>query len=99
MGTKVEGTENGSCHGWREKKKKWSKGKSRDKVDNKVLFGKDQYDRFLNEVPKMKLITVSTVVEKLKVNGGLARRALRDLEADGAIKPVLISRSQRIYTR
>ena len=47
----------------------------------------------------MKLITVSAVVEKLKINGGLARRALRDLEADGAIKPVLISRSQRIYTR
>ena len=47
----------------------------------------------------MKLITVSAVVEKLKINGGLARRALRDLEKDGKIKPVLISRAQRIYTR
>merc|ERR1712134_132266 len=81
------------------KKKKWSKGKSRDQVDNKVLFSKEQFDRFHDEVPKMKLITVSSVVEKLKINGGLARRALRDLEAEGKIRPVLISRSQRIYTR
>jgi small subunit ribosomal protein S25e len=85
--------------GGKGKKKKWSKGKSRDQVDNKVLFSKEQFDRFHAEVPKMKLITVSSVVEKLKINGGLARRALRDLEADGKIRPVLISRAQRIYTR
>jgi small subunit ribosomal protein S25e len=85
--------------GGKGKKKKWSKGKSRDKVDNKVLFSKEQFDRFHAEVPKMKLITVSTVVEKLKINAGLARRALRDLQADGKIRPVMISRAQRIYTR
>lgn len=85
--------------GGKGKKKKWSKGKSRDQVDNKVLFSKEQFDRFHAEVPKMKLITVSAVVEKLKINGGLARKALRDLEADGKIRAVLISRSQRIYTR
>ena len=62
--------------GGKGKKKKWSKGKNRDKVDNKVLFTKEQYDRLNSEVPKMKLITVSTVVEKLKISGGLARRAL-----------------------
>lgn len=85
--------------GGKGKKKKWSKGKSRDQVDNKVLFSKEQYDRFHAEVPKMKLITVSAVVEKLKINGGLARKALRDLEQEGKIRKVLISRSQRIYTR
>jgi small subunit ribosomal protein S25e len=85
--------------GGKGKKKKWSKGKSRDQVDNKVLFSKEQFERFHDEVPKMKLITVSSVVEKLKINAGLCRRALRDLEADGKIRPVLISRSQRIYTR
>mmetsp|Transcript_3486 Transcript_3486/g.9258 ORF Transcript_3486/g.9258 Transcript_3486/m.9258 type:complete len:113 (-) Transcript_3486:69-407(-) len=85
--------------GGKGKKKKWSKGKSRDQVDNKVLFSKEQHDRFHAEVPKMKLITVSSVVEKLKINAGLARRALRDLAEDGKIRPVLISRAQRIYTR
>lgn len=85
--------------GGKGKKKKWSKGKSRDKVDNKVLFSREQYDRLQSEVPKMKLITVSTVVEKLKISGGLARRALKELAEDGAIRPVLLSRAQRIYTR
>ena len=52
--------------GGKGKKKKWSKGKSRDQVDNKVLLSKEQYDRMHEEVPKMKLITVSAVVEKLR---------------------------------
>merc|ERR1712004_871735 len=85
--------------GSKGKKKKWSKGKSRDKVDNKVLFSKEQYDRLNSEVPKMKLITVSTVVEKLKISGGLARRALKELAEEGTIRPVCLSRAQRIYTR
>ena len=85
--------------GGKGKKKKWSKGKARDKVDNKVLLSKEQFDRLHEEVPKMKLITVSAVVEKLKVNGGLARRALRDLAEEGKIRPILLSRAQQIYTR
>merc|ERR1711935_331267 len=76
-----------------------AKGKQRDKVDNKVLFTKEQYERLYSEVPKMKLITVSAVVEKLKVNGGLARRGLRELEGEGKIRPVLLSQHQLIYTR
>merc|ERR1711957_22868 len=75
------------------------KGKQRDKVDNKVLFTKEQYERLYSEVPKMKLITVSAVVEKLKISGGLARRAMNQLAEEGEIKPVCVSRAQRIYTR
>ena len=85
--------------GGKGKKKKWSKGKNRDKVDNKVLFSKDQLERFNSEVPKMKLITVSTVVEKIKISGGLARRALNEMAEDGVIRPVCVTRAQRIYTR
>ena len=85
--------------GGKGKKKKWSKGKARDQVDNKVLLSKEQFDRMHEEVPKMKLITVSAVVEKLKVSGGLARRCLRDLAEEGKIRPVLLSRAQMIYTR
>lgn len=85
--------------GGKGKKKKWSKGKQRDKVDNKVLFTKEQYEKLESEVPKMKLITVSSVVEKLKISGGLARRALNQLAEDGAIRAVCVTRAQRIYTR
>ena len=85
--------------GGKSKKKKWSKGRTRDKVDNKVLFSKEQWERFQSEVPKMKLITVSAIVEKLKVSGGLAKRALNQMAEEGAIRPVLVTRAQRIYTR
>mmetsp|Transcript_7342 Transcript_7342/g.16002 ORF Transcript_7342/g.16002 Transcript_7342/m.16002 type:complete len:113 (+) Transcript_7342:102-440(+) len=85
--------------GGKGKKKKWSKGKQRDKVDNKVLFTKEQYDRLYSEVPKMKLITLSSVVEKLRISGGLCRRGLNQLAEEGVIRPVCVSRSQRIYTR
>jgi small subunit ribosomal protein S25e len=85
--------------GGKGKKKKWSKGKSRDKVENKVLFSKEQWERFNSEVPKMKLITVSTVVDKLKINAGLARRALNQMAKDGEISAVCVTRAQRIYTR
>ena len=85
--------------GGKGKKKKWSKGQSRDKVDNKVWMTKEQHDRLYAEVPKMKLITVSAVVEKLKISGGLARRALRVLAEEEKIRPVLLSRAQQIYTR
>ena len=62
-------------------------------------MSKEQFDRLYSEVPKMKLITVSAVVEKLKVSGGLARRALRVLASEEKIRPVLLSRAQQIYTR
>lgn len=34
-------------------KKKWSKGKVREKVANKVLYDQETYERLLNEVPKV----------------------------------------------
>merc|ERR1711889_26950 len=79
--------------------KKWSKGKSRDKLNNLVLFDKGTYDKLYKEVPTYKLITPSIVSERLKVRGSLARRALLELTEKGLIKPVVAHRSQFIYTR
>jgi len=81
------------------KEKKWSKGKSRDKLNNLVLFDKNTYDKLYKEVPTYKLITPSIVSERLKVRGSLARRALGELEGKGLIKLVSAHRSQIIYTR
>ena len=53
--------------GGRGRKKKWSKGKSRDKLNNLVLFDKNTYDKLYKEVPSYKLITPSIVSERLKV--------------------------------
>ena len=59
--------------GGKAKQKKWSKGKTRDKLNNLVLFDKATYDKLLKEVPTYKLITPSIVSERLKVRGSLAR--------------------------
>merc|ERR1711956_62744 len=85
--------------GGKAKKKKWSKGKSRDKLNNLVLFDKGTYDKLYKEVPTYKLITPSIVSERLKVRGSLARRALLELTEKGLIRQVVAHRSQFIYTR
>ena len=58
----------------------------KEKLSNLVLFDKATYDKMLSDVPKLKLITPSIISEKLKVNGSLARRALRELEQKGLIR-------------
>ena len=54
--------------GSKKAKKKWSKGKTRDKLNNLVLFDKNTYDKLYKEVPTYKLITPSIVSERLKVS-------------------------------
>merc|ERR1739841_324892 len=78
---------------------KWSKGKVKEKLQNQVLFDKATYERCLNDVPKQKLITPSIISEKLKVNGSLARKAVKELISKSLIRPVLTHSSQTIYTR
>eukprot|EP00617_Octactis_speculum_P024971 CAMPEP_0185743436 /NCGR_PEP_ID=MMETSP1174-20130828/1181_1 /TAXON_ID=35687 /ORGANISM="Dictyocha speculum, Strain CCMP1381" /LENGTH=98 /DNA_ID=CAMNT_0028416131 /DNA_START=108 /DNA_END=404 /DNA_ORIENTATION=+ len=85
--------------GGKGKKKKWSKGKQREKVANKVLFEEELYTQLQTQVPKMKLITPSALVERLKINGSLARAAIKELEADDLIKRVSYSHAQWVYTR
>eukprot|EP00612_Vaucheria_litorea_P000139 CAMPEP_0171455116 /NCGR_PEP_ID=MMETSP0945-20130129/2139_1 /TAXON_ID=109269 /ORGANISM="Vaucheria litorea, Strain CCMP2940" /LENGTH=108 /DNA_ID=CAMNT_0011980291 /DNA_START=21 /DNA_END=347 /DNA_ORIENTATION=+ len=85
--------------GGKGKKKKWAKGKVREKAFNMVLFDKPAYDKLIADVPKMKLITVATVVERLKVGGSLARAAMNELEEKGLIKCVARHQKQLIFTR
>ncbi|KAJ3402823.1 40S ribosomal protein S25 [Chytriomyces hyalinus] len=85
--------------GGKAKKKKWSKGRTKDKANNAVVFDKLTYDKLFKEVPTYKLITPSVLVDRLRINGSLARVAVRDLAAKGLIKPIVISKKQMIYTR
>jgi len=85
--------------GGKAKKKKWSKGKVRDKLNNLILFDKPTYEKLLKEVPSYKLITPAVVSERLKVRASLARAALTELLSKGLIKEVACHHSQRIYTR
>merc|ERR1712024_313118 len=75
--------------GGKAKKKKWSKGKVRDKLNNLVLFDKATYDKLYKEVPSYKLITPSVVSERLKITGSLARKGLGELLKKGLIKRIV----------
>ncbi|BAM39140.1 40S ribosomal protein S25 [Theileria orientalis strain Shintoku] len=84
----------------RSKRKKWVKVRARDKLNNAVTFDKTAYDKLMNEIPKSKLITISVVSERLKVNGSLARQALRELESLNLIKPICEPHhTQLLYTK
>ena len=74
--------------GGAKKKKKWGKGKMREKLMNLVLFDEPTWERLLVEVPKMKLITSSTISERLKINSSLARASIKELIARGLIRQV-----------
>merc|ERR1712001_474193 len=85
--------------GGKAKKKKWSKGKTRDKLNNLVLFDKATYDKLYKEVPTYKIITPAIVSERLKVRGSLARKACVELVQKDLIKQVVQHSAKTIYTR
>ncbi|KXN92859.1 40S ribosomal protein S25-A [Leucoagaricus sp. SymC.cos] len=80
------------------KKKKWSKGKVKDKAQHAVSLDKATYDRIIKEVPTFKLISQSILIERLKINGSLARTAIRHLKKEGLIRPIVQHSAQLIYT-
>merc|ERR1711977_215444 len=80
-------------------KKKWSKGKVREELNNMVVFDQQTYDRMMKEVATFKLVTPSAISERLKINGSLARRAIQELLKAGTVKLVDRHSSQYIYTR
>ncbi|WFD35132.1 40S ribosomal protein S25 [Malassezia cuniculi] len=81
------------------KKKKWSKGRVKDRAQNAVALDKPLYERVLKEVPTFKMITPSILIDRLKINGSLARVAIRHFEREGQIKRVIHHHGQLVYTR
>jgi small subunit ribosomal protein S25e len=81
------------------KKKKWSKGKVKDKAVNMVVLDQPTYDKILKEVPTFKMISQSTLIDRMKINGSLARVAIRHLEREGQIKRIIHHHGQLVYTR
>lgn len=81
------------------KKKKWSKGKVKDKANNGVVCDKPTFDKIFKEVPTYKMISQSVLIDRMKINGSLARVAIRHLEREGLIKRIVHHRGQLVYTR
>jgi small subunit ribosomal protein S25e len=82
------------------KKKKWSKGKLREKKQHRVVFTKALLDQFIKEVPKkQKLVTIYNLVENYKVNCSLARKGIRELIKKDLLQPVAPSGTYGIWTK
>merc|ERR1712118_23051 len=79
-------------------KKKWSRGKLREKVNNLCLFNRDMYNKLLIEVPKYKMITTSILVDRLNISGSLARLAILELLHKTMITKIIAHKRQNIYT-
>jgi small subunit ribosomal protein S25e len=77
----------------------WSKGRTKEKLQNKVVFDKETYDRLIKEMPSYKVITPSIVADRLKVNGSLARQAIKELANKGLIRAISVHSAQLVYTR
>lgn len=70
----------------------------KDKAQHAVVLDKQTNDKLQKDVQSYRLITVATLVDRLKINGSLARQALADLEANGQIKKVVGHSKLSIYS-
>ena len=70
----------------------------KDKANHAVIFDKATSDRLAKDVQSYRLITVAVLVDRLKINGSLARQALADLEEKGQIKKVVKHSKLSIYS-
>ncbi|KKY26978.1 putative 40s ribosomal protein s25 [Diplodia seriata] len=84
--------------GGKKQKKKWSKGKVKDKAQHAVVLDKTTNDKLQKDVQSYRLITVAILVDRLKINGSLARKALADLEEKGQIKKVVHHSKLQVYS-
>ena len=70
----------------------------KDKAQHAVVLDKNVTDKLNKDVQSYRLITVATLVDRLKINGSLARKALKDLEANGQIKKVVSHSKLAVYS-
>jgi small subunit ribosomal protein S25e len=70
----------------------------KDKANHAVVLDKQTNEKLQKDVQSYRLITVATLVDRLKINGSLARKALADLEANGQIKKVVGHSKLSIYS-
>lgn len=70
----------------------------KDKAQHAVVMDKTIQDRLNKDVLTYRLITTAVLVDRLKINGSLARKALADLEERGVIKKIVGHSKLSIYS-
>lgn len=62
------------------------------------MLDKNISDKLQKDVQSYRLVTVAVLVDRLKINGSLARKALADLEEKGQIKKVISHSKCAVYS-
>ena len=70
----------------------------KDKAQHAVILDKATSDKLYKDVQSYRLVTIATLVDRLKINGSLARKCLKDLEEKGQIKQVVGHSKMKIYS-
>lgn len=70
----------------------------KDKAQHAVILDKATSEKLNKDVQSYRLVTVATLVDRLKINGSLARQCLKDLEEKGQIKPIVTHSKMLIYS-
>merc|ERR1712110_1388883 len=72
-----------------KKKKSWAGGSRRkEKNVRDVFIIKKEYQKMKQQIAKMKIITVNTVMNRFNICGSLVRAIVREMRAAGQIKLV-----------
>jgi small subunit ribosomal protein S25e len=70
----------------------------KDKAQHAVVMDKTIQERLNKDVLTYRLITTAVLVDRLKINGSLARKALAELEQKGVIKKIVGHHKLNIYS-
>ena len=70
----------------------------KDKANHAVVLDKTTIERLNKEAQSYRLITVATLVDRMKINGSVARHALRELEDKGMIRKVVAHARCTVYS-
>ena len=81
----------------KQKRKKWSKGRINEKAANKAYFDKNAANGLTKSVAKAQCITLTKVINDLKVKGSIAKQGMRILHQQGLITPVSTHNKCLIY--
>lgn len=71
----------------------------KDKANHAVVLDKQTSEKLQKDVQSYRLITVAVLVDRLKLNGSLARVAMKDLEEKGLIKKVVSHSKMQVYSK
>lgn len=82
-----------------QQKKKWSKSRVKEKIDNQTFIDTKLYERILKEISKDKLISSTILTTRFRISCSLAKKLLIELSEKGIIKVIKSSAKESLFTK